>query len=81
MAERETLIRLYEDSKQRAQCRGCDADIEFFETLRGSKMPMNSGAVPRKSETDPSTRRVVGYFAAADSHFVTCPDRARFSHR
>jgi hypothetical protein len=79
--ERETLIRLYEDSKQRAQCRGCDADIEFYETLRGSRMPMNAGAVPRKSETDPTTWRVIAYFSSADSHFASCPRSADFSRK
>lgn len=77
----ETLIRLYEDSKKSARCRGCEADIEFFETLTGKRMPMNAGAVPRRSENDPETMRVVGFYAAADSHFTSCPQSAQFSRR
>jgi hypothetical protein len=77
----ETLIRLFEDSKQSGICRGCGARMEWFETLTGKRMPMNAGAVPRKSETHEETRRVVAFFAADDSHFTTCPDRAQFSHR
>ena len=81
MATSETLIRLYEDSKQGGQCRGCAADIEWYETLNGKRMPMNAGAVPRKSETDQSTWRVVAFFAASDSHWNTCPDAAKFGNR
>lgn len=81
MADRETLIRLYEDSKQRAQCRGCSADIEWFETLSARRMPMNAGAVPRKSESHPETRRVVAFYSASDSHWSSCPDAAKFSSR
>ena len=77
----DTLIRLYEDSKQPARCRGCEADIEFFETLAGKRMPMNAGALPRKSEKDPVTGHVIAYYAAADSHWNTCPDRDQFSRR
>jgi hypothetical protein len=79
--ERETLIRLYEDSMEPATCRGCGDAIEFYETLNGKKMPMNRGAVPRKSDKDPSTWRVIAFFAAADSHFATCPQRSKFSKR
>jgi hypothetical protein len=55
----EPLIRLFEDSKSPAKCRGCDAKIEWFDTLNGRKMPMNAGAVSRKSENDPETRRII----------------------
>lgn len=77
----ETLIRLYEDSQSPAQCRGCGADIAFYETLTGRKMPMNRGAVPRKSEHDPETRRVIAFFAASDAHWNTCPQAASFGRR
>jgi hypothetical protein len=79
MATTETLIRLYENAKpQRAQCRACAADIEWFETLRGRKMPMNAGAVPRKSTNDAATGRVIVFFAAEDAHWNTCPDASKF---
>lgn len=77
----ETLIRLFEDSRSPGECRGCQARIEWFETLTGKKMPMNAGAVPRKSENDPETRRVIAFFASADSHWNTCPARDQFSRR
>jgi hypothetical protein len=77
----ETLIRLFEDSRQPGDCHGCEASIEWFETLGGRRMPMNTGAVPRKSENDPATRRVVAFYSAEDSHFATCSERAQFSHK
>lgn len=78
MATTETLIRLYEDSRSPGQCRGCGARIEWYETLKSARMPMNAGAVPRKSEKDPDTWRVIAFFAAADSHWASCeaPDPA-----
>jgi hypothetical protein len=75
------LIRLYEDSKQPGQCRGCAADIDWYETFAGKHMPMNRGAVPRKSENDPDTRRVIAFYAAADSHWTTCAARDQFKGR
>ena len=79
MADAETLIRLLENARpQRAQCRACAADIEWFETLNGKKMPMNAGAVPRKSQNHPETGRVIAFYSSADSHWNTCPDRQQF---
>ena len=77
----DTLIRLYEDSRAVARCRGCGVSLAFYETLTGRKMPMNAGAVPRKSENHPETGRVIGFFAASDSHFTTCPEAAAFSRK
>jgi hypothetical protein len=77
----DTLIRLFEASRRSATCRGCNAAIDWFETLAGKRMPMNAGAVPRKSENDPSTRRVIAFYAASDSHWNTCPQRAQFARR
>jgi hypothetical protein len=77
----EKLIRLFEDSKQPGACRGCGARLEWFETLNGKQMPMNAGAVPRKSEQDPQSWSVVAFYSAEDSHWHTCPDRAQFSRR
>lgn len=75
----ETLLRLWEDGAARGQCHGCEADIVWYETLNAKRMPMNAGAVPRKSDVDPLTHRVVLFFAADDSHFTTCPEAAKFS--
>lgn len=70
---KDTLIRLFEDSKAPATCRGCGAAIDWYETLNGRRMPMNRDAVPRKSETESETWRVIAFFDAADSHWATCP--------
>jgi hypothetical protein len=69
-----TLIRLYEDSRSvGGRCRGCGAAIDWYETRRGKKMPMNAGAVPRKSALDPETNRVIAFFSAEDAHWKSCP--------
>jgi hypothetical protein len=81
MSKADQLIRLYEDSKQPGTCRGCGARLEWFETLNGKQMPMNAGAVPRKSEQDPQSWRVVAFYAAEDSHWNTCSARVKFSVR
>lgn len=81
MATNETLVRMFEDPKESGTCRDCDAPIEFYETLKGKRMPMNAGAVPRRSEKDPATWRVIAFFSSADSHFATCPKRAEFSRK
>lgn len=78
MADKDTLIRLFEDSKQSGTCRGCQARIDWYETLTARKMPMNAGAVPRKSENDPATWRVIAFFSSADAHWATCPRASSF---
>lgn len=71
-------VRLYEDSKGSGVCRGCDAPLDWYDTLKGKKMPMNAGATPLKSENEPGTGRVIAYFAADDAHWDSCPARDRF---
>lgn len=78
MPATETLIRVYASSGRVAQCRGCNADIVWMDTLLGRHMPMNASAVPRRSEPHPSTGRVIVFYAAADSHWATCPAREQF---
>jgi hypothetical protein len=71
-------IRLYEDSRAEGVCRGCHARLDWYATLTGKHMPMNAGAVPVRSEREQTTDRVIAYFAADDSHWVTCPSREAF---
>lgn len=81
---RQQLVRLYEDSKGSGVCgngdtdRGCGARLDWYQTLNLKSMPMNAGAVPLRSELEASTRRVIVFFDAADSHLITCPKRAEF---
>jgi hypothetical protein len=49
-----------------ATCRSCGEDIEFWQTPRGKKMPMN----PMNKGTD-----------EAKSHFATCPDAPLFRNQ
>jgi hypothetical protein len=77
--KKETLIRLVGEPT-RGTCGGrtCGAAIDWYETLRGKRMPMDAGAVPRRSETDQATGRVIVFMAASDSHWNSCPDRPEF---
>lgn len=77
----DTLIRLYEDTRMPGACRSCQAPLDWYRTLTDKAMPMNRGAVPRKSENDQDTKRVVAFFAASDSHWATCPDAAKFGRK
>jgi hypothetical protein len=76
----ETLIRLYEDTKKPGVCSSarCGAPLDWYRTLNDRGMPMNRGAVPRRSENEEGTRRVIAFFASSDSHWSTCPARAQF---
>lgn len=69
----EHLVRLYEDSKTAGTCKGCQAPLDWYETVKGRNMPMNRDAVPRKSETDRETGRVVAFFSSDDTHWASCP--------
>jgi hypothetical protein len=73
-------VRLYEDTKGFGHCRGCQAPLDWYDTLTGKKMPMNAGAVPLRSVNEP-TGRVIAYFAAEDAHWNTCPERDQFTSR
>jgi hypothetical protein len=78
----EILIRLFENSKRRGVCRGraCARPVDWFETTRGKWMPMDPNAVPRKSDTDRASGRVIGFYSADDSHWRTCVDASQFGH-
>jgi hypothetical protein len=81
MATTETLIRLFAAPQQPGQCRGCGAAIVWFETVHGRRMPMNAGAVARKSEpAEASPSRVIAFYAASDAHWAVCPHAQTF-HR
>jgi hypothetical protein len=52
------------------RCRGCNAQVIWFETPAGSRMPVDAATVePEDFELD-LTRHI--------SHFATCPDHAKF---
>ena len=80
-ATTEVLIRLFEGTKRSGTCRGCLAAVDWYETVAGKRMPMNGGAMPRRSETNVGTPGIVGFFAASDSHWSTYPAREQFKRR
>lgn len=71
-------IRLIEKGMNSGTCSGCGARIDWYETPAGKRMPMNGGAVAVRSGNDPATWEPFLVFDGADSHWNTCPQRARF---
>jgi hypothetical protein len=73
----ETLIALYESSRKSGVCSACAARLDWYHTHPKQKaMPMNAGAVPRRSER--VAGEVVAYFSSDDTHWSSCPDAGRF---
>ena len=74
------LVGVFEDSKRTGSCNGptCGQPLDWYDTAKGKRMPMNAGAVPVRSENEPDTMRVIVFFDASDTHWATCPDRKRF---
>ena len=61
--DRDALIASGYKFENHGKCRGCDAELEWYTTPRGKKMPFNlmqNGNSP------------------AIAHFVSCPDRDEF---
>lgn len=52
------------------RCRSCRAEIIWFETLGGKRMPVDAHSVQPEDEELDLERHV--------SHFATCPDAAQF---
>lgn len=59
-------------------CRSCKADIGWVLTPKGEKQPVDAGVV-RAGILDPEGKRIVAVVAGYQSHFVTCPDRDKWS--
>jgi hypothetical protein len=57
-------------------CRGCGAALDWYRTLAGKAMPMKAGAQARSTHVEDN--RTVGMFDAADAHWRSCPQAARF---
>lgn len=60
-------------------CRGCLAEIEWYETVGGRSMPMNVGA--RAVSVKGREKNAVLAFAAADTHWATCPGAKSFKKK
>jgi hypothetical protein len=74
------LIYLRVTSRRPGQCAAsiCRAPLDWYATAAGKAMPMKRGAQPTSTAVDPSSLLVIGAFDAADSHWASCPARARF---
>lgn len=62
-------------------CRSCGARIEFVRTIKGNRIPLDLTSGP-KANLVINDAGLVEYVKAGEgtriSHFVTCPDAARF---
>lgn len=76
-----TLFRVFAAPVRPGHCRGCNASISWYQTIALKAMPVNVNARPQKTEIDVVTGRRVAYFSTADSHWATCPERAKFQKR
>jgi hypothetical protein len=73
-----SLLRLYADSRRSGNCRGCGAAIDWWETIAAQAMPMDVTARILDRDWSESAERWIVYLSAGDSHWATCPERARF---
>lgn len=67
----------------RGQCRSCHADIVWYETVGGKRMPFDGSPKVeniRRDESDPE-RRFIGDLPRTAVHWATCPDATSFRHR
>ena len=72
-------FKVFDDTRGYGTCRSCGAKLVWYETLAKRRMPLERDAVAVQSEHVDG--RLVLHFAAEDSHFVQCPDAARFRRR
>lgn len=79
-AGKETLVRVFDDTRGSGRCRSCDAKLTWFTTVAGKKIPFDGDPVPRKSDLD-ADRRLVLFLSSDDVHWATCPDADRFRRR
>jgi hypothetical protein len=77
------LVRLSGRYGGRGKCRSCGANIVWYETLGGKKMPFNGSPRPlhlRRDESDPQ-RRWIGELPRVDVHWATCPQATSWRNR
>jgi hypothetical protein len=81
------VLKVYDDTRGRGQCRSCEAPIWWFQLTSGKRHPFNAsgadGPVYIRTEREASTSRLVGYIDTSinTSHFQTCPQSAEWKRR
>ncbi len=68
------LMHVLDDTRGRARCRSCRAEITWFELVSGKRHPFDGEPVYTRTYQD-EHRRLVGEIdtAVSSSHFATCP--------
>ncbi len=61
-----------------ATCRSCKADIAWVLTPKGEKQPIDAQLV-RAGVLDNAGKKIIAVVAGYQSHFITCPDAAKWS--
>jgi hypothetical protein len=74
------ILRVYDDTKGRGRCSGCDAPLYWYEQTNGKKHPFNAEAVYVLTEHDILDHRLIGHIdtSVTISHFATCPQVGQF---
>jgi len=73
-------IEIFQDSRERAQCRGCQAAIEWATIVAtGRRMCFNSIRIVEKKLLPDG--RIVAVVDRSLNHWATCPDADRFRRR
>lgn len=72
------MLRAFDDSKGRGNCRSCGADIWWMLLVSGKRHPFNAagdgGTPPPVAPDEEKAGRRVLVIDAAHSHFATCKD-------
>lgn len=78
----DTTVRVWAATRRPGRCRGCGARLDWYDTMRGARIPIAGGALPARLEQIPAAapgRRVVYLFDRGEVHIATCARAERFT--
>ena len=77
------IVRLSGKYGGRGQCRSCNANIVWYETLGGKKMPFNGSPKVENVRRDHMDieRRWIGDLPRSEVHWSTCPQATSWRTR
>ena len=76
------ILKVFDDTKGRGECRSCHAPVTWFQLTSGKRHPFDGDPVYVRTEHD-QDRRLIGHIDASihTSHFATCPDAKEWRRR
>ena len=77
------ILKIWRDSRGRAECRSCHAPIEWAELITGKRIPFDAPIVAVRTHHTGIGERVIEDVDTeiTYSHFATCPDADRWRRR